>query len=187
MVDIPTYADVLAARERIAGYVHRTPVHSSSTLNALTQAQVFLKCENLQRVGAFKARGACNAVFALDDEQIKKGVAGTRQLLSYFKKDYSIALMVDQRVSQGPRSDFFKQEAHTTTIPAQFVKKFNCKIVPIYIERINKINFRLTINEPISYSNNQSTEDITVALNHIVEKMIIKNPDQWIWSHNRWK
>ena len=120
-------------------------------------------------------------------EQIKKGVAGTRQLLSYFKKDYSIALMVDQRVSQGPRSDFFKQGAHTTTIPAQFVKKFNCKIVPIYIERINKINFRLTINEPISYSNNQSTEDITVALNHIVEKMIIKNPDQWIWSHNRWK
>lgn len=75
MVDIPTYADVLAARERIAGYVHRTPIHSSSTLNAVTQAQVFLKCENLQRVGAFKARGACNAVFALDDEQIQKGVA----------------------------------------------------------------------------------------------------------------
>lgn len=75
MVDIPTYADVLAARERIAGYVHRTPIHSSSTLNAVSQAQVFLKCENLQRVGAFKARGACNAVFALDDEQIKKGVA----------------------------------------------------------------------------------------------------------------
>jgi threonine dehydratase len=75
MVDIPTYADVLAARERIAGYVHRTPIHSSSTMNAVTQAEVFLKCENLQRVGAFKARGACNAVFALDDEQIKKGVA----------------------------------------------------------------------------------------------------------------
>ena len=120
-------------------------------------------------------------------EQIKKGIAGTRQLLSYFKKDYSIALMVDQRVSQSPRSDFFKQGAHTTTIPAQFVKKFRCNIVPIYIERINEINFRLTINEPISYSNNQSTEDITLALNHIVEKMIIKNPDQWIWSHNRWK
>ena len=120
-------------------------------------------------------------------EQIKKGVAGTRQLLSYFKKDFSIALMVDQRVSQGPRSDFFKQGAHTTTIPAQFVKKFNCKIVPIYIERINEVNFRLTINEPISYSNDQSTEDITFALNRIIEKMIIKNPDQWIWSHNRWK
>jgi Kdo2-lipid IVA lauroyltransferase/acyltransferase len=120
-------------------------------------------------------------------EQIKKGVAGTRQLLSYFKKDFSIALMVDQRVSQGPRSDFFKQGAHTTTIPAQFVKKFNCKIVPIYIERINEVNFRLTINEPISYSNDHSTEDITVALNRIIETMIIKNPDQWIWSHNRWK
>jgi Kdo2-lipid IVA lauroyltransferase/acyltransferase len=120
-------------------------------------------------------------------EQIKKGIAGTRQLLSNFKKNYSIALMIDQRVSQSPRSNFFEQGAHTTTIPAQFVKKFNCKIVPIYIERINEINFRLTINEPISYSNNQSTADITLALNHIVEKMIIKNPDQWIWSHNRWK
>ena len=120
-------------------------------------------------------------------EQIKKGIAGTRQLLSYFKKDFSIALMVDQRVSQGPRLDFFKQGAHTTTIPAQFVKKFNCKIVPIYIERINGVNFRLTINEPISYSNDQSTEDITFDLNRIIEKMIIKNPDQWIWSHNRWK
>lgn len=75
MKDLPTHADVLAARERIAGYVHRTPVHSSSTLNAVTQAQVFLKCENLQRVGAFKARGACNAVFALEDAQLKKGVA----------------------------------------------------------------------------------------------------------------
>ena len=54
--------------------------------------------------------------------------------------------MIDQRVSQGIKSNFFKQEAFTTTIPAQFVKKFNCKIVPIYIERINKINFKLTIN-----------------------------------------
>ena len=119
--------------------------------------------------------------------QIKKGIAGTRELLSYFKKNYSIALMIDQRVSQSPKSIFFKHEAYTTTIPAQFVKKFNCRIVPIYIERINKINFKLTINEPISYSKNQSSEDITLSLNRILEKMIIKNPSQWIWSHNRWK
>ena len=119
--------------------------------------------------------------------QIKKGIAGTRELLSYFKNNYSLALMIDQRVSQSPKSNFFNQGAYTTTIPAQFVKKFNSKIVPVYIERINKINFRLTINEPISYSKNQSTEDITLELNNIIEKMIIKNPGQWIWSHNRWK
>ncbi|MDC1129614.1 lysophospholipid acyltransferase family protein [Candidatus Pelagibacter sp.] len=119
--------------------------------------------------------------------QIKKGIAGTRQLLSYFKKNYSIALMIDQRVSQGIKSNFFKNEAYTTTIPAQFSKKFNCKIVPIYIERINKVNFKLTVNQPLEYSNKSSIEDITLDLNRTIEKMILENPDQWIWSHNRWK
>ena len=70
--------------------------------------------------------------------------------------------MIDQRVSQGIKSNFFKHEAYTTTIPAQFAKKFNCKIVPIYIERINKINFKLTVNKPLEYSNDKSIEDITL-------------------------
>ena len=120
-------------------------------------------------------------------KQIKKGRSGTREMIGLFKDGTSIALMIDQRVSEGIRSNFFGQPALTTTIPAQLVKKFGCKIVPVYIERYNKINFKLTINKPISYSNNESIEDITVDLNHIMEKMIIKNPDQWIWSHNRWK
>ncbi len=119
--------------------------------------------------------------------QIKKGLAGTKELLSYFKKNYSIALMVDQRVSQSIKSNFFGHKAYTTTIPAQFVKKFNCKVVPIYIERIDKINFKLTVNQPINYSNDKSIEEITLDLNHVIEKMILRNPDQWIWSHNRWK
>tara|TARA_B100000780_G_scaffold209018_1_gene149097 strand:- start:172 stop:1032 length:861 start_codon:yes stop_codon:yes gene_type:complete len=119
--------------------------------------------------------------------QIKKGIAGTRQLLSYFKKNYSIALMIDQRVSQGIKSNFFENEAYTTTIPAQFSKKFNCKIVPIYIERINKFHFKLTVNQPMEFSNENSIEDITLNLNRVIEKMILENPDQWIWSHNRWK
>ena len=119
--------------------------------------------------------------------QIKKGMRGTKQLLSFFKNNHSIALMIDQRVSQGIKSNFFKQEAYTTTIPAQFVKKFNCKIVPIYVERINKINFKLTISKPLKYSDESTIEDITLDLNHVIEKMILKNPDQWIWTHNRWK
>jgi len=119
--------------------------------------------------------------------QIKKGFAGSRQLLSFFKNGYSIALMIDQRVSQGIKSNFFKYEAYTTTIPAQFVKKFNCKIVPIYIERIDNVNFKLTINNPIEYSNKYTIKGITLDLNQRLEKMILKNPGQWIWSHNRWK
>tara|TARA_B100000780_G_C21116145_1_gene451591 strand:+ start:1907 stop:2767 length:861 start_codon:yes stop_codon:yes gene_type:complete len=119
--------------------------------------------------------------------QIKKGISGTKQLLSFFKKKTSIALMIDQRVSQGIKSKFFKHDALTTTIPAQFVKKFKCKIVPIYIERTKDVNFKLTIHEPLVYSDDESIESITLDLNVILEKLILKNPTQWIWSHNRWK
>jgi Kdo2-lipid IVA lauroyltransferase/acyltransferase len=119
--------------------------------------------------------------------QIKKGISGTRQLLSFFKKKTSIALMIDQRVSEGIKSNFFKHQAFTTTIPAQFVKKFKCKVVPIYIERVKGTNFKLTIHQPLEYSNNETINSITLNLNSILEKMILKNPEQWIWSHNRWK
>ena len=119
--------------------------------------------------------------------QIKKGISGTKQLLSFYKKGSSIALMIDQRVSEGIKSNFFKHEAFTTTIPAQFVKKFNCKIVPIYIERKNDVNFKLKIYNPLKYSTKDSIESITLDLNNLLEHMILKNPSQWIWSHNRWK
>ena len=119
--------------------------------------------------------------------QIKKGISGTKQLLSFFKKKTSIALMIDQRVSQGIKSNFFKHKAFTTTIPAQFVKKFKCKVVPIYIERVKDVSFRLTIHDPLIYSSDDSIDSITLDLNLVLEKLILKNPEQWIWSHNRWK
>jgi len=119
--------------------------------------------------------------------QIKKGISGIKQLLSLFKNGSSVALMIDQRVTQGIKSNFFKHEAFTTTIPAQFVKKFKCDVVPIYIERIKGVNFKLTVSDPLEYSNNETIESITLDLNRSLEKMILKNPSQWIWSHNRWK
>jgi len=72
---IPTFEDVLAARERIAPHIHRTPVLTSSYLNELTGAQLFFKCENFQKAGAFKVRGASNAVFGLSEEMASVGVA----------------------------------------------------------------------------------------------------------------
>ena len=119
--------------------------------------------------------------------QIKKGTGGIRQLLKLYKKGYSIALMIDQRVSEGIKSKFFNGDAFTTTIPAQFIKKFNCKVVPIYIERFNNINFNIKIEKPIEFSKESSTEKITRDLNIWLEKMILKDPGKWIWSHNRWK
>ena len=72
---IPTFDDVLQARERIEPYIHRTPVLTSTYFNELTGAQLFFKCENFQKAGAFKVRGACNAVFGLSEDQALKGVA----------------------------------------------------------------------------------------------------------------
>ena len=120
-------------------------------------------------------------------KQIKKGRSGTRDLLESFKKNYSIALMIDQRVSEGIKCDFFGQPALTTTIPAQLFKKFGCKIVPIYIERINDIFFKIKVSKPIIYSKESSIEEITLDLNKWLERKILTNPTQWIWSHDRWK
>ena len=119
--------------------------------------------------------------------QIKKGIGGTKNLIKYKKQNFSTALMIDQRVSEGILSPFFKQKAFTTTIPAQLVKKFNIPVVPVYIERIKDITFKITIKNPIFFSKEKSIENITDELNLELEKLILKKPEQWIWSHNRWK
>ena len=123
--------------------------------------------------------------------QIPKGRMGMREIISKVKDGYSIALMVDQRVSEGPRTPFFNKPAHTTTIPAQLALKYNCKLVPISLERKEGVNFEMTIHEPYRIqktgNDDEDTKNITLRINQVIEKMIIKNPKQWIWSHNRWK
>ena len=120
-------------------------------------------------------------------KQVKKGISGTKDLLLDFKDGSSIALMIDQRVSQGIRSNLFNKEALTTTIPAQFIKKFKIRIVPVHVERQRDNDFKIKFFEPVNFSNEESIETITFKLNKILEEMIIKSPEQWIWTHNRWK
>ena len=123
--------------------------------------------------------------------QIPKGRMGMREIIVKMKNGYSIALMVDQRVSEGPREVFFNKPAHTTTIPAQLALKYDLKLVPISLERKEGIKFIMNIHEPYKVEKtgyeDQDTKNITLKINQILEKMIIKNPKQWIWSHNRWK
>ena len=95
--------------------------------------------------------------------------------------------MIDQRVSEGIKSNFFNHPALTTTIPAQLIKKFSVPVIPIYIERVEQINFKITIGKPLTFSKNISIQSITDELNSVLEKMIINKPEYWIWSHNRWK
>ena len=119
--------------------------------------------------------------------QIKKGMAGTRQVIKNLKKGSSVALMIDQRVREGSKVKFFGNLATTTTIPAQLIKKYKCELVPIYIERKEKYYFKMHISKPIKVNTKKTTQEITLFLNSVLEKMILKNPDQWIWTHNRWK
>ena len=119
--------------------------------------------------------------------QIKKGLNGVREALTYFKKGKSLAIMIDQRVSEGIDVEFFGKNAFTTTIPAQFVRKFGCVIQPVYIERINGVNFKVIFDEHLDFNKDQNIENITKKLNQWLENKITKNPDQWIWTHDRWK
>ena len=95
--------------------------------------------------------------------------------------------MIDQRVTEGIKIDFFGNLASTTTIPAQIIKKYQYDLVPIYIERFEKFNFKMYVSQPIEINSEKSQKEISEHLNTILEKMILKNPDQWIWTHNRWK
>ena len=123
--------------------------------------------------------------------QIKKGLGGVKDSIAYIKKNFSIALMIDQRVSEGKKLPFFDHEAFTTTMPAQMALKFNLDIVPIYIARKNNDSFEMEVYKPIKISKNDNTEinklNISLKLNKILEEMISKDPGQWIWTHNRWK
>ena len=120
-------------------------------------------------------------------KQIKKGLNGVREALKYFKQGVSVAIMIDQRVSEGQKINFFDYPANTTTIPAQFVKKFGCKIQPVHIERYDKIYFKISFDEPITMNSNADDSSISLRLNQWLEEKIRKNPSQWIWSHDRWK
>ena len=117
--------------------------------------------------------------------QIKKGRAGSREIIRFLSKGTSIALMIDQRVREGQKISFFGSPATTTTIPAQLIKKYGCSVVPIYIERIKSHYFKMYVSRPIKINKSKSISEITKYLKNILEKMILKNIDQWIWTHDR--
>ena len=119
--------------------------------------------------------------------QIKKGIRGVRETIQYLKKNYSIALMIDQRVSEGEAINFFNKSALTTTLPAQLAIKYDLEIIPVFIERTEKNKFKIEFQRAINAKKYKNKLELTRELNKILEGMVIKNPNQWIWTHNRWK
>ncbi len=125
--------------------------------------------------------------------QIKKGMSGVKDSIRFLNEGSSIALMVDQRVSEGEILPFFEKNCFTTTLPAQLAIKFNCNIVPIYISRENN-KFSMEIYKPIMIKNYKNIMDhtdmkikISNDINLLLEEMILRDPSQWILTHNRWK
>ena len=118
--------------------------------------------------------------------QIKKGISGVKDALSYLSDGHSIAMMVDQRLSEGEMINFFGKPALTTTLPAQLASRFDLEIVPIYLERKGEDSFLMEIKNPINFIS-KSKSEMTAEINRSLEQMIIRNPSQWIWTHNRWK
>tara|TARA_E500000178_G_scaffold356195_1_gene432415 strand:- start:1999 stop:2856 length:858 start_codon:yes stop_codon:yes gene_type:complete len=119
--------------------------------------------------------------------QIKKGINGVKDAISYIKNNHSIALMIDQRVSEGKRINLFSKPALTTTLPAQLSAKYNLDIVPVYIERDENNYFKIEFQKEISFKDFNDKLNLSEKLNKILEQMITRNPSQWIWTHNRWK
>ena len=119
--------------------------------------------------------------------QIKKGIKGVREVIEYVKKKHSIALMIDQRVSEGEKLNFFGKPAFTTTLPAQLSTKYNLDIIPVFIKRDEKNIFKIEFQKRINPKNFKGKLELTKELNRVLEKMISRNPNQWIWTHNRWK
>ena len=119
--------------------------------------------------------------------QIKKGINGVRETIEFIKKNHCIALMIDQRISEGEKINLFNQPALTTTLPSQLSIKFNLEIVPVYIERIKDNKFKIEFQKAINPKKFKDKLELTQELNLSLEKMILRNPGQWIWTHNRWK
>ena len=119
--------------------------------------------------------------------QIKKGLNGVRDAIEYIKNDFSIALMIDQRVSEGEKINFYKKPALTTTLPAQLALKYKLSIIPVFIQRKSNNNFVLEFQNEIKSENFHDKLELTQKLNEVLEKMVVRNPSQWIWTHDRWK
>ncbi len=119
--------------------------------------------------------------------QIKKGINGVREAIDFVKKNYSIALMIDQRVSEGEKINFFGKPALTTTLPAQLAIKYNLPIISVFIKREKDNSFTIKFLKKIVHTDFKDKSELTLRLNQIIEKMITKNPYEWIWTHDRWK
>ena len=122
---------------------------------------------------------------------IEKGPKGSKKLIKHIKQNNSLGLLVDQRLSSSIHVPFFGRLATTTTTPAKLAIKHDALLVPMFIKRVNEIEFEFFIDEPIviNKTNNYKKDIFNIAksMNKKIEEFIISDPAHWLWSHDRWK
>ena len=116
-----------------------------------------------------------------------KSKEGTRILINKIKNKKNIAMMIDQKVSQGIKCKLFSKDALTTNIPAQLALKHGYILQPLKIKRYNQIKFEVDFCDSIQIESDDNQYSITKKINQILEEMILDNPNQWIWTHDRWR
>ncbi len=121
---------------------------------------------------------------------LPKGALGARNAISLLKKGEHLGMLLDQKMNDGISVPFFGRNAMSAPAIAQFALKYQCPIVPVQVERLVGINFRITFHPPVEYSpSGDHAEDIKGIMTNVnerIEEWIRKNPDQWLWVHNRW-
>ena len=118
-----------------------------------------------------------------------KGPSGAKQLIKALRNGTSIGLIVDQKMNDGIRVNFFNKPAMTAPALAQLALKIKSIIIPVQIERLNGVNFQVTFHKPLKIIKNKkfkTTKQIMTEVNIIIEKWIRKRPNQWFWLHKRW-
>jgi len=122
---------------------------------------------------------------------IEKGSKGSKKLIKHIKQNNSLGLLVDQRLSSSIHVPFFGKPATTTTAPAKLAIKHSALLIPMFIKRVNEIEFEFFIDEPlvINKTNDYKKDifNITKSMNKKIEEFIIRDPAHWLWSHDRWK
>lgn len=119
-----------------------------------------------------------------------KGAEGGKEAYKCLKQGGHLVLFVDQKLNEGIPIPFFGRVAMTAPAPARLGLKLNCPIVPVRVERIEAVKFKVTYYSPLTVDTSQdlhkNVENLTLQMNQILETWIRERPEQWLWVHNRW-
>lgn len=122
--------------------------------------------------------------------QFPKGISGTKEILNFLKNKGSVAMLVDQKLSNGVKAKFFKMNAMTASVPATLALKYRYPIVPLNVRRIKNVTFEIEFLPSIEINESGNLEEdilnFTNKINQFLEEKIIEKPEEWFWLHNRW-